>query len=81
MSTEHKADNLFDASTSWVERPKSHNDSSVRLCTRELQNFDGCHSDMSFVSAANDYKKLHQKRPCCPKTKSRTLLSHFADSF
>ena len=53
MSTQHQHDNNNDASTSWVERPDPNGvngNDSVRLCTRELQNFDGCHANMSFVS-------------------------------
>ena len=55
VSTEHSNDNPYDASNSWVEHPPAHHGAhsdkhSVRLCTRELQNFDGYHEGMSFVS-------------------------------
>ena len=53
VSTQHGHNNNNDASTSWVERPDPqgvNGNDSVRLCTRELENFEGCHTNMSFVS-------------------------------
>jgi len=53
VSTEHSNNNPYDASNSWVEHPPHHDGAHsdkhpVRLCTRELQNFDGYHEGMSF---------------------------------
>ena len=52
VSVEHgRKEQYSDAMTAWIERSASNNSDHrlMRICSRELQNFDGYHRNISIV--------------------------------
>ena len=56
VTSEHlRTGKEYDAALIWIEDVTKD---SVKVCLREMQNFDGRHQDITVVRSYSDFKKL-----------------------
>ena len=61
VTSEHlRTGKEYDAALIWIEDVTKD---SVKVCLREMQNFDGRHQDITVVRSYSDFKKLERDCP------------------